>query len=128
MPLYRVTVPSGTIPIAQRATIAEALTEIHCDVTGAPATFVHVFFFDVPDPGKAPRHRVHGAIRSGRTPAQKDDLRNRMRAAVARIAGVEKTDVAVATLDVPAKWVMEGGALMPEPGEEAAWLAQHHGA
>jgi hypothetical protein len=28
----------------------------------------------------------------------------------------------VALVDVPARWVMEGGAIMPEPGQEAAWL------
>jgi len=31
----------------------------------------------------------------------------------------------VQLLEVPAAWVMEGGAVMPEPGEEAAWLARH---
>jgi hypothetical protein len=32
--------------------------------------------------------------------------------------------VAVVTVDVPARWVMEGGALLPEPGDESAWLAK----
>lgn len=27
--------------------------------------------------------------------------------------------------DVPASWLMEGGRIVPEPGEEAAWLAGH---
>lgn len=29
------------------------------------------------------------------------------------------------TVDVPARWVMEGGEVLPEPGEEEAWLAKH---
>jgi hypothetical protein len=34
--------------------------------------------------------------------------------------------VGVVTVDVPSKWNMEGGELLPEPGEEAEWLARHH--
>ena len=48
-----------------------------------------------------------------------------MRDAVVRIAGCAKDDVAVSTNDVPARWVMEGGVLLPEPGDEAGWLSQH---
>ena len=125
MPLYRVSIPSGSLSVAQRAEIAEALTGIHCDVTGAPALFVHVFFFDAPASGSGPRHQVHGTIRAGRTPEQKQELRERMRDAVARVAGCVPADVAVGTSDTPARWVMEGGAIMPEPGEEKGWLSQH---
>jgi phenylpyruvate tautomerase PptA (4-oxalocrotonate tautomerase family) len=125
MPLYRLSIPSGSLALAQRAQIAEAITEIHCDVTGAPALFVHVFFFDAPASGAGPRHQVHGTIRAGRTPKQKQELRNRMRDSVARIAGCAPEDVAVSTSDTPARWVMEGGVLLPEPGEEKAWLSQH---
>jgi phenylpyruvate tautomerase PptA (4-oxalocrotonate tautomerase family) len=125
MPLYRVSIPSGSLTVAQRAQIAEAITEIHCDVTGAPALFVHAFFFDVPASAAGPRHQVHGSIRAGRTPEQKQSLRDRMRDAVARISGCASDDVAVSTSDVPARWVMEGGVLMPEPGEEKRWLLQH---
>ena len=45
--------------------------------------------------------------------------------AVAREIGAEPGLVRVRLLDVPASWVMEGGALLPEPGEEADWLARH---
>ena len=34
-------------------------------------------------------------------------------------------EVGVGTVDVPASWVMEGGELLPEPGEEAEWLERH---
>ena len=73
MPLYRLSTPSGSLALVQRAQIAEAITEIHCEVTGAPALFVHVFFFDAPASGAGPRHQVHGTIRAGRTPKQVQD-------------------------------------------------------
>jgi hypothetical protein len=46
--------------------------------------------------------------------------------AVAETVRVDAAQVGVVTRDVPAAWVMEGGAVMPEPGEEDAWLAAHH--
>jgi hypothetical protein len=45
---------------------------------------------------------------------------------VADILDVPVADVSMATRDVEAKWVMEGGDLLPEPGEEAAWLERHN--
>jgi hypothetical protein len=45
--------------------------------------------------------------------------------AVAKAVGAEAGSVRVHLLEVPASWVMEGGALLPEPGDEADWLAQH---
>jgi hypothetical protein len=47
-----------------------------------------------------------------------------LRDAVAAGAGVEAADVTVSTGDIPASWVMEGGELLPEPGDEAAWFAR----
>ena len=44
---------------------------------------------------------------------------------LADVTGRERAEVGVATVDVPSKWIMEGGELLPEPGEEAAWLAKH---
>lgn len=125
MPLYRCTIPQGSLSTEQRAAVAQDVTAIHCEETGAPETFVHVFFFDVPDL-PSPRFRLHGSIRAGRTNAQKESMKGRMADALARAAGVTIEDVAVTTNDVPAKWVMEGGVLLPEPGEEAEWLAEHH--
>ena len=37
----------------------------------------------------------------------------------------ELDEVGVATVDVPSKWNMEGGELLPEPSEEAGWLERH---
>ena len=50
-----------------------------------------------------------------------------MRRAAAEILSLNRDDVVMSTRDVAAKWVMEGGELLPEPGEEAAWLKRHSG-
>jgi phenylpyruvate tautomerase PptA (4-oxalocrotonate tautomerase family) len=122
MPLYRCTAPVGAISQDAKAELAEAVMRIHCDVTGAPETFVHVFYFD---DASADTVQLNGSIRSGRTDEQKTEMRTRFAEAISTIGGVDPSKVSVRTMDIPAKWVMEGGTLLPEPGEEAEWLAQH---
>jgi phenylpyruvate tautomerase PptA (4-oxalocrotonate tautomerase family) len=127
MPLYRCTVAEGLTTLEQRSLIAKEITRIHCDVTGAPPSFVHAFFADDRE-GRLPAGRqavVLGSIRTGRTPEQKEQLVSDMRRAIASILGWDEDEVLVATVDVPARWVMEGGELLPEPGQEESWLERH---
>ncbi len=127
MPLYRCRVAEGLTSYDQRLSIAKDVTRIHCDVTGAPPTFVHTFFAE-DDTGELPdgvKAVLFGSIRSGRTDEQKQRLVDEMTAAMAQTLGLGGGEVVVTTVDVPARWVMEGGEVMPEPGEEAAWLARH---
>lgn len=120
MPLYICSAPPDALNDRQRRRIAEAITRIHCELTGAPPTFAHVVF----DESKA-AYSVFGTIRAGRSDELKAALRQQMADAVAEAVGVDASAVAVLTVDVPASWVMEGGALLPEPGGEAEWLAEH---
>lgn len=126
MPLYRCSVTPGLSSYEQRSRIAKEVTRIHCEVTGAPAIFVHTFFADDREgrlpPGK--RAFLLGSIRAGRSPEQKKRIASEMSSALASVLGVSSGEVAVVTADVPARWVMEGGSVMPEPGDEAAWLAK----
>ena len=129
MPLYRCAIGEGATSEAQRARIAKEITRVHCDVTGAPATFVHAFFDEVP-PTALPAGKaafVLGSIRAGRTDEQKAQIVSELTGFVASTLGLARDEVGVVTADVPAKWIMEGGKLLPEPGEEAEWLARHSG-
>jgi phenylpyruvate tautomerase PptA (4-oxalocrotonate tautomerase family) len=111
----------------QRARIAKDVVRIHCDVTGAPPSFVHAFFSETPA-DELPEGKVAfvlGSIRRGRTDEQKARIVSELADAVANVLDREADRVGVATVDVPSKWIMEGGELLPEPGEEAAWLARH---
>lgn len=115
MPLYRCTTPAGTLDDERRQAIARAITTIHCDVTGAPPTFVHVQFFD------GPEATIHGGIRAGRDAALTDRLVERCVREVGAIAGV---GFSMRTSTTNASWIFEGGRVFPEPGQEAAWLEQ----
>ena len=127
MPLYTTNYVKGAISEEAKPKIAADITRIHCDVTGAPATFVHAFFFEesseLPLDGQSAF--LFGRIRGGRTDAQKAQIVKEMQESIHTHTGLPLDDIKVATADTPAKWVMEGGDLLPEPGEEAAWLAAH---
>jgi len=127
MPLYRCIVPPNVTTYEQRAEIAERVTRIHCDVTGGLPLFVHTFFAE-DDAGMLPadkRALMLGSIRAGRTAEQKARLVAELARSLARVLALADDQVSVVTVDVPARWVMEGGDILPEPGDEAAWIAKH---
>ena len=127
MPLYRCAVERGRTTIEQRERIARHIVRVHCDVTGAPPSFVHAFFSETAD-GELPDGKaalVLGSIRSGRTDEQKARIVSELSESIAGELGCAASAVDVITADVPSKWNMEGGSLLPEPGEEAEWLEKH---
>ena len=127
MPLYICNSKAGSVPEAAKEKIAADVTRIHCDVTDAPAKFVHVFFFeDGPMPPLGDKSAMlYGQIRHGRTDAQKAQICAEMKASLAKHTGLAGDTLQTFTTDTPASWVMEGGDVLPEPGEEEAWLAAH---
>jgi len=82
-----------------------------------------VQFHHQPALADVPAVRLHGGIRAGRPPELNDALIRRCVESVARIAGVQ--GVVMRTSTTPASWILEGGRVLPEPGEEEAWLAGH---
>jgi phenylpyruvate tautomerase PptA (4-oxalocrotonate tautomerase family) len=127
MPLYRCMLEEGQSTREERERIAKDVVRVHCDVTAAPPSFVHAFFAEVPaDALPAGRSAVIlGSIRAGRTDEQKGRIVTELQEAAASALGKSPDAIEVVTVDVPASWVMEGGELLPEPGEEAAWLERH---
>lgn len=124
MPLYRCTTAANVLDDSQRAAIAGAITDIHCDATGAPPTFVHVQFHEAASNNDG-RVTLHGGIRAGRPPEVAQAIISRCIAAVAEIAGIAADRISMRTSETPASWIFEGGRVLPEPGEEEAWLAAH---
>ena len=127
MPLYLCNAAKGAISDDAKPKIAADITRIHCDVTGAPPQFVHAFFVeeDAAPPLDGKTAVLFGSIRAGRTDAQKAQIISEMRQSIETHAGLDLDAIGMMTVDVPASWAFEGGDVMPEPGEEAAWLAKH---
>jgi len=122
MPLYMCNAVHGTIPETAKQKIATDLTNIHCEITSAPRTFVHVFFFEdaplLPVNGKSVF--LFGSMRAGRTEDQKHRILTGMTASISKHSGVPLDEIIADTIDVPASWVMEGGDVFPGPREESA--------
>lgn len=137
MPLYLCSSPADALSQESRRRISKSITDQHCTVTGAPPDFVHVVFFELEQSKtfqklsggwrSEARVQLFGSIRSGRSDDAKRRLISGMRQDVAQVLELDVTDVAMNTRDIEARWVMEGGELLPEPGEESAWLERHTG-
>ncbi len=125
MPYYRCIVPEGSVELDKRQQVATAITDIHCGSTGAPRSFVHVEFVETPA-GETPEFEVpyyiDGGNRAGRSEEVKAKLLSDLTGAFERITGVD--GVGARITESPASWSMEGGHVLPEPGEEGAeWYA-----
>ena len=127
MPYYRCVVPEGSVSFERRAAVAKAFTDVHCGTTGAPRSFVHVVFDEAPDSRFETPYFVDGGNRAGRPEELKQELLNDLLAAFVTNAGVAADQVSGRITEGPASWTMEGGMILPEPGEEGPeWY--NHGA
>ena len=127
MPFYHATIRPGLLPTTARQGFVNDVVDVHCGVTGAPPSFVHVLVTEDHDVTLPPgvSARVTGVIRAGRTDEQKQQIVDRLNASLAERAGVDVVSVTTTTRDVEASYTMEGGELLPEPGspEEERWKA-----
>lgn len=124
MPVYTCTAPAGVLDREERSRLAEEITRIHCERTGAPASFVHVHFTDLADGDTFTAGRpsvcaqVVGTIRAGRSQEDKTAMLEELNQAWIEVTGMAQENILVALGEIPASSAMEGGAVMPEPGEE----------
>ncbi|MEM1145772.1 MAG: tautomerase family protein [Pseudomonadota bacterium] len=127
MPLYICNCRKDVLDASSKREIAERITDTHCAVTDAPAMFVHVAFFEeaAEFPLEDKALFVIGNIRKGRSGHQKHEIASTIRRSLSEVTGVDESMTEALISETPASWVLEGGEIMPEPGEEAAWLAAH---
>ena len=127
MPIYRFKVPTDSVSYEQREKIAVDVTDIHCGQTLAPRHFVHVFF-DEQSEGDATyptRYYLEAINRAGRPQEVKDKLLNDLLNCFVANTGVPRDDISGRIGETPASWAMEGGQVLPEPGQETVeWYAE----
>ena len=127
MPIYRFKVPQDSVEFEKREKIAADVTDIHCGQTLAPRHFVHVFFDEQAEGGSAyPTQYYLDAInRAGRPQEVKDKLLNDLLNCFIAHTGVPRDEISGRIGETPASWAMEGGQVLPEPGQETAeWYAE----
>ncbi|UCH46939.1 MAG: tautomerase family protein [Betaproteobacteria bacterium] len=131
MPTYTVLAPAGQLSGQQKRTIAENLTRTHNQITGAPLFFAQVVFVDIADgnwfmggtPLESDQIYIHGHIRGGRSAEMKRKLVLGLRDALAKGAALPTSRVWTYIVELPPAHMVEFGHVLPEPGEEATWLA-----
>ena len=131
MPTYVVTAIEGRLSSGQKLRMAEAITRIHNEVTGAPLFFAQVIVNEV----KAGNYFVGGAaldrnqifvqaeIRAGRSSEKKLALLQGIIEAVAESADTARSEVWAYIRELPATQMAEFGHVLPEPGDEQNWIA-----
>lgn len=126
MPYYQFAAPAGELTLKYREEIAAAVTRVHVAVTGAPATYVHCSFTELPSASVyvggevADKARLVGIIRPGRSVEVKKRLITQLGEAWADVTGEPLADYAIWLHEVPGYQTMENGELLPEASEDEA--------
>jgi phenylpyruvate tautomerase PptA (4-oxalocrotonate tautomerase family) len=126
MPFYGCSVPAGSVTDDQKHDLAQAITRIHTEVTGASPALVHVLFNEVESGAlysggeRASEIIIMGDIRAGRSSADKERILRQVGGACAAITETSPRTIAVVLRDVPAKNIFERGEIAPELGEDEA--------
>jgi phenylpyruvate tautomerase PptA (4-oxalocrotonate tautomerase family) len=130
MPLYTCITTAKTLAEDTKAALAAEIARIHSSITRAPSSFVHVVFQELPatnvftDSRPSQPLLINGIIRAGRADADKVRLATDISSSSSRIAGIPEARILVSIADRPARFAVEGGRVLPEPGAEDDWLAQ----
>jgi phenylpyruvate tautomerase PptA (4-oxalocrotonate tautomerase family) len=124
VPYYQFTVPTGGATLRHKAEVAQAMTKVHSEVTGAPGAYVHCSFVEVPAGSifvggeEVSGPRMVGLIREGRSTEVRAQLIHGLADAWCAITGDGKDDVAIFLHEVPGANVLEDGRILPEVADE----------
>ena len=128
MPVYTCTLTQDTLTAYTKATLAAEITRIHSSINHVPSTYVNVVFHELPpdnvytDSLPARPLLINGWARSGHPQESTTDLALQIATAGSRVTGIDKNNVLVVIQDSPASSAIERGRVLPEPGQERAWM------
>jgi phenylpyruvate tautomerase PptA (4-oxalocrotonate tautomerase family) len=130
VPVYTCTAARGTLTSESKAALAAEITRIHAAINKVPPTYVYVTVTELPadsvfaggEPGKP--LIITGWARRGHPQEALTRLALELASAGSRISGVDERHVIVVIQDSPARSAVEGGRVLPEPGQEKEWLRQ----
>jgi len=129
MPIYTCTLAESTLDAATKSALAAEITHIHSEINHVPSTYVNVVFNEARAENiytdAVPAHPllITGWVRDGHPETETTRLATEIAGAATRITGIPPARVLVVFSSSPAHYAVEGGRVLPAPGEEAAWLA-----
>ena len=130
MPTYTVTNSNFNISSKQQKKLAEVITKVHNNVTGANTYFAQVIFNKIKKNNhfmggklvKEPSLFLLGQIRAGRSKEVKDKLISDLKDVLVKNSNLDETQIWVYINDLPPSQMIEYGAVLPESGEEKEWF------
>jgi phenylpyruvate tautomerase PptA (4-oxalocrotonate tautomerase family) len=131
MPIYTCTTAQSTLSVDVKAALAGEITRIHATVNHVPSTYVNVVFHELAadnvytDGQPAQPLLINGWVRTGQPEDETSQLVTEIADAATRVTGIPANRVLVVIQNSPARFAIEGGGVLPEPGEEQVWLAAH---
>jgi phenylpyruvate tautomerase PptA (4-oxalocrotonate tautomerase family) len=129
VPIYTCTTTTGTLTADVKRTLAQEISRLHAEINHVPSTYVNVVFHELPAGGiytdgvPANPVLVNGWVRSGHPTDETTRLATAIAEAVSRIAKIDANRVLMVIQNSPASGAVEGGRVLPEPGQEQAWIA-----
>ncbi|QNI06040.1 cis-3-chloroacrylic acid dehalogenase [Mycobacterium kubicae] len=134
MPVYQCYSPEGLLTKAAKSEIAEGITTIHTDATGAPEMYVNVLFHEIREGdcfvGRKPAAHSYlfGLIRHGRDLETRQAMLRDLSQLWTRVTGQSEAQLLVALSEANPANAMEAGLILPEPGHEQQWFAENRSA
>ena len=128
MPIYTCTTVDGALTAEAKAALAGEISRIHSEINHVPSTYVNVVFPGLPadsvytDGVPASPLLISGWVRSGHPEADTTRLAIETAAAATRVTGMPPDRILVVFQSSPAHFAVEGGRVLPAPGEERAWI------
>jgi phenylpyruvate tautomerase PptA (4-oxalocrotonate tautomerase family) len=130
MPIYTCTANDSTFTAHTKRALAAEVAAIHAEINHVPSTYVKVVFHELPtdnvytDGQPAAPVLMNGWVRQGHPAQETTQLATEVASAITRITGVEAERVLVVIQNSPAYGAVEGGYVLPEPGQETDWIAR----
>jgi phenylpyruvate tautomerase PptA (4-oxalocrotonate tautomerase family) len=131
MPVYQCYSPRGLVTESAKAKMAEEMTEMYCDATGALPSWVKVLFHELPDGdcftgGKpATQSLILGINRHGRDLETRTAMLRQLTQIWTRATGQPEADLWISVTETDHTNVMEAGMSIPEPGHEHEWFEEN---
>jgi phenylpyruvate tautomerase PptA (4-oxalocrotonate tautomerase family) len=131
MPIYQCYSPKGVLTKSAKAKIADEMTSLYCNVTGAPASWVKVLFHEMPEgecfsAGKPASQSLILAInRHGRDLETRRAMLRELSQIWTRYSGQPEADLWISVTEIDPTNVLDAGLFIPEAGHEREWLEEN---
>lgn len=128
MPVYHCYSPKGLLTEATKARIADQITTIHTNATGAPELYVNVLFLEIQKGDcfvarKPSEHSyLFGIVRRGRDLETRQAMLREFSRMWTRVTGQSEAKLLVALTEFDPANAMEAGLILPQPGQERQWF------